>query len=225
MPQSFDLSNLARTPVDEVRVLSLVEVVALLDPSVEVSSYLKPGDDEYNSIEWYDPADKARFTRTMLEEQQLQKTKENWIILLMEEANALQKAALSLHTISQHKPLYQKAMYDEKYKAAITYVGAVQQWQATEQTSALPTPEQVPVPDIIYEEGSRTGDPYYYLCLAIVQNYQDSESTLAKFYGQVEGERRLAKKRILACTTLQQLESVTWATWPNYTGNPPTPAD
>lgn len=224
--KEFDLSSgLRNESIRERRLMTMVETINQIDSSVGVQSYRVPSKKEYDCIEWDTKTDKVRFTESYVLQQQLQKTKELWAIILMEEANALQQRALSLHTISQQEPLHQKELYDQKYTAASEYVSAVTLWQHENSTGDFPSVEQVSVPDIIYEEGSRTGDPLYYLCLAIIQNYKSTQDTLKKFYGQVEGERRVTKKRILACANITELQNVAWANWPNYIGDPPSPAD
>jgi hypothetical protein len=224
--KEFDLSNeIDGDIIARRRILSMVETIHQLNPNIGVQSYSIPGKREYNCIQWDNPADKNTYTEALLLREQLKKTKDLWIILLMEEANAIQQKALSLHTISQEMPLHQKTLYDYKFDAAQDYVGRVQAWQQQEGTQALPSNEQVPVPPIILEEGSRTGDPLYYLCLAILHNFAESQETLKRFYGQVEGERRVTKQRIIACANIPELNNVEWANWPKYVGNPPTPQD
>lgn len=223
--RTFNLKDQIEPLLQERRILTFVEAINKLDSSVQVYAYTRPGHSEYNCLKWLNLADKARFPESTLLAEQLQLTKDLWIVLLMEEANLIQEKALSLHTISSGTPLTQKIMYDVKYEAAVQYVSDVHSWQSSNSTTDIPTHEQVTVPDIIYEEANRTGDPYYYMGLAIIDNYQLSQATLKKYYGQVEGERRVTKQRIIACANIAELKEVQWAQWPDYVGDPPDPED
>ena len=72
------------------------------------------------------------------------------------------------------------------------------------------------VPPMILEEANVTGDVPYDLALAIVKNYLDSNDYLTQYFGKLEGKRRLTKRRILACTSIQELEQMSWANWPKF---------
>lgn len=206
-------------------ILSLVETIFKLDPNVEVYSIDFPGKTEYESINWINASDKSRFSEDFLEQKRVELTKEAWATQLMIEANQLQEAALALHTITDEKPLHQKSMYDIKYENSVKYVGDVQAWQSTNATEAIPTEEQVTVPPVLSNEAKHTGDPVYYLALAIINNFQQSQETLKAFYGEVEGIRRVKKREIVNCTTVEELENLQWVTWPAYEGDPPNPTD
>ena len=203
---------------------SLVETISYFDNSIAVRSISFPNRSEYDCLIWDNPS-KPVWTRSKLEELRVKFTIDKWVIALMEQANELQRAALALHTISVDYTLTQKTMYDIKYRAAIEYLQNVNAWQKENATESLPDGNQVAVPVAILNEASKTGDPVYYLCLAIIKNYVDSEQTLASFYGTVEGERRVTKQRIIECSTIEELKSVEWANWPSYEGNPPAPTD
>lgn len=203
---------------------SLVETINYFDSSIQVRCIEFPNRSEYDCLIW-DNLDKPKWARSKLEEMRVKYTIDKWIISLMEHANQLQRAALALHTISVDYTLTQKTMYDIKYSASVDYIQRVAEWQQENDTTDLPTAEQVSVPVTILNEANRTNDPYYYLCLAIIKNYVDSEQTLASFYGKVEGERRVTKQRIMKCKTLEELKSVEWANWPDYEGTPPAPTD
>lgn len=204
---------------------SLVETITYYNPEIGVSCIQFPNQTEYENLIWDSEQDKNLFPEQELVQKQVAYTIDLWIIMLMEEANQLQRAALALHTISRDYTLTQKNMYDVKYTASVEYVERVQKWQADNATQDLPTNDQVEIPSTIFNEASRTGDPVYYLCLAIIKNFVDSSETLSAFYGKVEGERRITKQRIKACTTIEELLAVEWASWPDYEGNPPAPTD
>ena len=206
-------------------IYGLVETLSYFHPEIGVSCIRFPHKSEYACLIWDDPKEKAKFAKSKLEQLRLKYTIEMWTIQLMEEANQLQRAALALHTISRNYALTQKNMYDIKYEASIKYVSSVEEWLKQNSNQGLPSAEQIEVPPAILNESSKTGDPPYYLCLAIIQNYIESQDTLSAFYGQVEGERRVTKARIKNCKSIEELKQVQWANWPNYVGNPPAPTD
>ncbi|SBV38341.1 hypothetical protein BN7874_172 [Phage NCTB] len=222
---TYDVAAELRDSPLNRRVLSLVEVIAIQDPSIRVRCVKLPTQTEFNCLQWENPSDSTRWASSKLEEFRVAATIDAWIITLMEECNIIQRKALALHTISQTTPLTQKTVYELKFAAAVEYKTAVEEWQALNSTTDLPTHEQVPCPNILKSEADVTGDPYYYLALAIIANWTDSQVSLATFFGQLEGERRATKARISACTTVAELESLTWANWPAYEGNPPTPTE
>lgn len=203
------------------RILSLVEAITAHDPSILVRSVNIPSKSEFDCLEFKVPS-KNVWSSSSIELLRVEKTIERWCIILMEEANMIQRAALSLHTISRVTPLTQKTVYELKYASALDYVQRVTEWQTTNQTTDYPSTSQVSVPSMIKSEADVTGDPYFGLAYMIVLNWEDSQNTLKEFFGYIEGERRAAKARVKACTTVAELEAVAWANWPYYNGNPPT---
>lgn len=222
----FDLQG-AIDEFGERYVMTFVETIFLLDNTVSVDSIDYPNKSEYQNLNFHNPADATNFPESLLVQKRLEFTKDKWVTQLMLECNALQEAALALHTITKVKPLHQKSMYDLKYEASMSYVTEVDAWLLANSKTPpdLPTSAQVAVPDMIGNEAAETGDPVYYLALAVIQNYNESQTSLQKYYGTIEGMRRVKKQEIVACTTIAQMEALSWITWPTYEGNPPAPQD
>lgn len=220
MPIYDPAQDIRENPIPR-RILSLVEAIAFYDLNIKVRCINIPSKSEFDCLDFKVSSDNI-WSSSSIELLRVEKTIERWCIVLMEEANMIQRAALSLHTISRVTPLTQKAVYELKYASALDYMQRVTEWQTTNQTTDYPSSSQVSVPSMIKSEADVTGDPYFGLAYMIVLNWEDSQNSLKDFFGLIEGERRATKARIKACTTVAELEAVAWANWPYYNGNPPT---
>ena len=162
----------------------------------------------YSDIKFENSNDKITLTEALLGPLVIYTTIENWITILFDEANRLQEFASTYHSFSRKEmSMVQLTIYDQKYRKSKQYIDA--------RALAL-DPETVPIPPLLENECTVTGDTAVDLATAIIQNYLDSDGSLTSYYGTIEGERRMAKRRIMACTSVEQLMNVEWATWPEY---------
>lgn len=166
----------------------------------------------YEDIVFENPNDKLVLTKPLMQQLVIAVTIEDWVTILFDEGNTLQEFASTYHSFSRkEKSMVQLSIYDQKYKKSKQYIDA---------RALASDPSTVPIPLLIENEANATGDDPAQLATAIIQNYLDSDGALTAYYGTIEGVRRLAKRRVMSCTSIQELENVVWANWPEYT--PPT---
>jgi hypothetical protein len=149
---------------------------------------------------------------------QLEYSKFLYIERSFEQANTLQQQATSYHTISKTTTQIQADIYKIKYDEACAYVKDYEEAQVKNEDVA-----QVTVPTIIKNESDVVNQDPYELCISIIQNYLGSNDSLKDYFGQVEGQRRILKRRILAANSVNELLTLSWVDWPEY--RPSTPVD
>lgn len=202
-------SKMPNDPYIPRSICSFMEVLRNHYPDIKAIARGKT----YDDIVWENPADGTTLTAPVLMAKQVQCTMENWIHILFTEANMLQDYAATYFTFSNRGTvLTQVVMYEQKHNKAKEYVYDIATYNGTVEEAKA----NVPVPPMIEEEATIAGDDPYELAQAIIQNYLESNEAMTAYYGQVEGERRLAKRRILACTSIAELEAVQWAQWPEF---------
>lgn len=135
-----------------------------------------------------------------------------------EQANTLQQQATSYHTISKTTTQIQADIYKIKYDEACLYVKQYETAQAKGEDAGLVT-----VPTIIKNESDVVNQDPYELSVSIIQNYLGSNDSLKDYFGQVEGQRRILKRRILSVNSINELLTLSWVDWPSYA--PSTPVD
>lgn len=167
---------------------------------------------EYEDIKWENPNDALTLTKSVMESQRIAVTIEDWITILFDEANQLQEFASTYHSFSKKEmSTVQITIYQQKYTKCKQYIDA---------RALAADPESVPIPDMIANEATTTGDAPVDLANAVIQNYLNSDGHLSAYYGQIEGIRRMAKRTIMSCQSIAELNAVAWAIWPEYSPPP-----
>lgn len=206
--------NLASPPANIPRsIMPLVKVIKNILPDAHVVAR----GSAYEDLVFQNPENANLISKQELLDAQIALTKTDWVNVLFTEGNMVQEYA-SAHFSFSNKGYNQTqlSLYAQKHAKAKGYLYSVDIYQGTLEEAIA----NVEVPPMILEEATITGDAPYDLALAIVKNYLDSNDYLTEYFGKLEGERRLAKRRILACATIQELEQLTWADWPKFI--PPT---
>lgn len=202
-------SKMPNSPVIPRPICSFLEVLRNHYPSITAIARGK----SYEDIEWENPADASTLPKALMEGKRIQCTMENWIHILFTEANSLQQYAATYFTFSNRGTvLTQVSMYEQKHSKAKQYIYEISTYPGTlEEAKAA-----VVVPVMLENEAIVSGDEPYDLAQAVIQNYLESNEAMTAYYGQIEGERRLVKRRILACTSIAELEAMEWANWPEF---------
>tara|TARA_Y100001963_G_C6789049_1_gene454487 strand:+ start:874 stop:1521 length:648 start_codon:yes stop_codon:yes gene_type:complete len=188
--------------------MPLVKVLSKLFPDAEFVARGK----NYSSISSTPKLD-TLISETELLEKQLEFTKAEWITILCTEANVWQEHASSYLTFSANGySQSQLTLYAQKHAKASSYLNALRLYEGTPKEAL----ENVTVPAMLLEESRLTGDDPYYLAQSIESNYVSTTEILTAFYGKIEGERRLVKRRILECNSMENLLNIVWAEWPEF---------
>lgn len=150
-------------------------------------------------------------TKAVLDLYRLHYTKLLYIRRSFEQSNLMQQEATGYHTISNTTILVQKEVYKMKYEDAFNYAIRYEQVQSVGGDVST-----VPVPDLLLNESQLVHQDPYELAISIISNYNASDNSLRSYFGEIEGIRRLLKRRILAAESLEQLTNIEWADWPVY---------
>lgn len=184
---------------------TLIETIAYAFPNVPV--YARG--DAYSDLVFENPD--SVISESALAEYRLNYAKYLYIERSFEQANRIQEAATSYHTISKTTTMVQTDVYRMKHDEALNYVIRCEQVISIGGDYSVVT-----VPAFIKNESDLVGQDPYELAIAVIQNYNASNDSLKSYFGSIEGERRLLKRRILEATTLTELVNVQWADWPAY---------
>lgn len=191
---------------------TLIETIAWAFPDKQVFSY----GESYSDIQFV--GNDEPISEESLAAYRLNYAKYLYIERSFEQANSVQEAATGYHTISKTSTMIQTDVYRMKHEEALNYAIRCEQILSINGDYTV-----VPIPKLIKNESDAVGQDPYQLALSIIQNYNASNDSLKAYFGLVEGERRLLKRRILEATTITELLAVQWATWPEYV--PTTPVD
>lgn len=191
---------------------SLIETVAWAFPTIPVYMH----GETYADLVFEDPT--KVINEHELNAYRLNYAKYLYIERSFEQANSIQEAATGYHTISKTTTMIQTDVYRMKHEEALNYAIRCEQILSINGDYTV-----VPVPKLIKNESDAVGQDPYQLALSIIQNYNASNDSLKAYFGLVEGERRLLKRRILEAATITELLAVQWAQWPEYV--PTTPVD
>jgi hypothetical protein len=191
------------------KVLPLVKVISSLYPDIEVTARSST----YESLVFSNPQNENLISKQDLLQAQVELTKASWLNILFTEANMIQEYASSYFSFSNRGyNQAQLSVYDQKHAKAKSYLYEINLYAGTLEEAK----QNVAPPPMLANEANLTGDDPYELAQSIVLNYISSNDFLTAYFGSLEGERRLAKQRILSCTTLTQLQNVKWADWPEF---------
>lgn len=183
---------------DKPPVPSLLSTIAWKYPDIDCFAY----GDLYQDIVFRS----GNVSESQLKIDRIEYTKFLFIQASFERANLLQEQASSYHAISRKTVSTQIDIYRLKYQAATQYLSDIDENGIQ---SAL-------IPAIIKNEADAVHQDPVEICNGIIQNYVASNESLSAYFGQVEGYRRLLKRKILECTSLYQLMSLKWDDWPEY---------
>lgn len=184
---------------------SYVETINWKFPEINVYS---KGDD-YSDIIFASSA--QVISKTVLDVYRLHYTKLLYIQRSFEQANLMQQEATGYHTISNTTTLIQKDIYRMKYEDALNYAIRYEQVQSVGGDTS-----SVSVPELLANESQIVNQDPYELAISVISNYNASDNSLRSYFGEIEGIRRLLKRRILAAETLDRLVAIEWADWPVY---------
>lgn len=202
-------SSLEDDPVIPRRVLSYVEVIRKKFPNIQCISR----GPNWSDIEWENPNDAISLTQQVLYPLIIEYTMVDWIHVLFTEANKLQEYASTYYTFSNMGTIHtQISMYQQKHQKAKQYIYEL----STYPGDLAEARANVAVPTMLEHEALATGDDPYDLANAIIKNYLSSNEAMTDYYGKVEGERRVVKRRILDCRSIEDLQNLQWATWPQF---------
>lgn len=181
-----------------------VETICWKFPSLNVYST----GDEYTDIVF---PFSQKISKAVLDQYRLQYAKLLYIKRSFEQANLMQQEATGYHTISDTTTLIQKDIYRMKYEDAIDYAIRYEQIQSIGGDVST-----VVVPELLANESQMVDQDPYELALSVISNFNASDTSLRSYFGEIEGIRRLLKRRIIAAETLDQLIVIEWADWPIY---------
>lgn len=189
---------------------SLIETVAWAFPTIDVYSR----GETYADLVFQNPT--QVISEESLNAYRLNYSKYLYIERSFEQANMIQEAATSYHTISKTTTMVQTDVYRMKHDEALNYAIRCEQVIAIGGDYTV-----LSVPALLRNESHAVGQDPYELAISIIQNFNASNDSLKSFFGHVEGERRLLKRRILEATTITELVNVSWANWPAYQQSTP----
>lgn len=184
---------------------SYVETINWKFPEINVYSK----GDNYSDIVF--SSSSQVISKSVLDIYRLHYTKLLYIQRSFEQANLMQQEATGYHTISNTTTLIQKDIYRMKYEDALNYAIRYEQVQSIGGDTS-----SVTVPELLANESEIVNQDPYELAISVISNYNASDNSLRSYFGEIEGIRRLLKRRILAAETLEQLVAIQWADWPIY---------
>lgn len=191
---------------------TLIETISWAFPDKQVYSY----GESYSDIQF--ASEDEIISEESLAAYRLNYAKYLYIERSFEQANGIQEAATSYHTISKTTTMVQTDVYRMKHDEAVNYAIRCEQVISIGGDYTVLT-----VPKLLKNESDAVGQDPYELALSVIQNYNASNDSLKSYFGTIEGERRLLKRRILEASTITELINIAWANWPVYT--PTTPVD
>ncbi len=204
---------ISSSPVDnpylDRRILTYIEVIERKYQAVKVMARGKT----YADLVFESNVDKVTLTEQVLYPLLIETTMIEWIHTLFTEANVLQEFAATYFTFANRGTnQIQVTMYEQKYNKAKEYIFNLNTFAGTLAEAKL----VVTVPTMIFNEANLLSEDPFELSNAIIDNYIGSNEAMTAYYGLIEGERRLAKRRILACMSIEDLKNVVWANWPEF---------